>query len=115
MSTLTLQSYIGQTALLQSDKLRFAVKIVDAKLAYGQTRLLVTPSNGTGTVWVDKTRIELVEDIKAQAAIDARFESAKEMTASQQCYTCGKHEDLHKPSAGVNRITAHKFFPEVQS
>lgn len=61
MSTLALQSYIGQTALLSSDKLRFSVKIIDAKLAYGSIRLLVSPENGIGQVWVDKTRIELVE------------------------------------------------------
>jgi hypothetical protein len=69
MSTLALQSYIGQTALLQSDKLRFSVMIIDAKLAYGQTRLLVTPSNGTGAVWVDKTRIELIEQFDSQRKV----------------------------------------------
>jgi hypothetical protein len=59
MSTLALQSYIGQTALLLSDKLRFAVRIVDAKMAYGSIRLLVTPELGEGTVWVDSSRIQI--------------------------------------------------------
>jgi hypothetical protein len=59
MSTLALQSYIGQTALLSSDKLRFAVLIVDAKMAYGSIRLLVTPEVGEGTVWVDSSRIHI--------------------------------------------------------
>jgi len=57
MSALELSSYIGKQGLLLSDKLRFAVYVQDAKLAYGNVRFQVCPVSGTGMVWVDSSRV----------------------------------------------------------
>ena len=62
MSTLALQSLIGRQGLLSSDRLRFQVTILDAKLAYGNTRLLVEPVAGSGQVWVDSSRVQINKD-----------------------------------------------------
>jgi hypothetical protein len=58
MSTLELSQFIGKQGLLLSDKLRFAVYVQDAKLAYGNVRFQVCPVSGTGMVWVDSSRVQ---------------------------------------------------------
>ena len=59
MTTAELMAYVGQTELLSSDKLRFFVRILDAKIAYGRVRFLVSPVSGEGQVWVDSSRISI--------------------------------------------------------
>jgi hypothetical protein len=61
MNTLELSKLIGKRAVLSSDKLSFAVHIVDAKTSYGNLRYLVTPASGSGQVWVDSNRVQLDE------------------------------------------------------
>jgi hypothetical protein len=48
---------IGKQGMLCTDKLLFAVYVQDAKTAYGNIRYLVTPVSGTGSVWVDSSRV----------------------------------------------------------
>jgi hypothetical protein len=57
MNTLELSQAIGKTGLLRFDALSVSVKIMDAKTAYGNVRYLVTPVSGTGSVWVDSSRV----------------------------------------------------------
>ncbi len=44
--------------------LRFAVRIIGAKNAYGHTRYLVTPKSGDGEAWVEKVEIAQPEKSK---------------------------------------------------
>jgi hypothetical protein len=57
MNTLELSQAIGKTGLLSASVLSVRVTIVDAKIAYGNVRYLVTPVSGTGSVWVDSGRV----------------------------------------------------------
>lgn len=52
---------IGQPATLQQGKLAVQVRISDVKTAYGNIRYLVTPLSGSGSVWVDSSRVQLVQ------------------------------------------------------
>jgi hypothetical protein len=62
MSTLALSQAIGKLGTLASDKLYFDVRIIDAKLAYGNLRYQVTPVSGTGSVWVDSSRVKILDN-----------------------------------------------------
>jgi hypothetical protein len=57
MNTLELSQAIGKTGLLSASVLSVRVTITDAKIAYGNVRYLVTPVSGTGSVWVDSSRV----------------------------------------------------------
>ena len=57
--TRELQNYIGQKGLLSFDVLKCQVNILDAKMAYGNLRFLVTPVSGSGEVWVDSSRVSV--------------------------------------------------------
>lgn len=48
---------IGQEGLLRTDGLQVAVKVLDIKQAYGNTRYDVTPVNGSGIITVDSGRV----------------------------------------------------------
>jgi hypothetical protein len=61
-SAATLARAIGQEASLRSDGLWVSVLISDAKLSYGNVRYLVSPVRGSGTVWVDSSRIQITEE-----------------------------------------------------
>jgi hypothetical protein len=62
-SAASLSRAIGQEALLRADGgLWVSVLITDAKLSYGNVRYLVTPVRGSGTVWVDSSRIQIMEE-----------------------------------------------------
>lgn len=61
MTASHLSQYIGQTGVLRlGTSLRVDVSILDAKMAYGQTRLLVTPVRGDGQDWVEASRVQVV-------------------------------------------------------
>ena len=57
MSMLEMSKAIGELALLRVEGFAVQVHVEDAKQAYGNTRYLVTPTNGTGSAWVDKARL----------------------------------------------------------
>ncbi len=52
---------IGQTVLLREHPLWFKVKIMNVKNAYGDTRLEVTPVDGSGLTWVSSSRVKLTD------------------------------------------------------
>ena len=53
MTALNLSRLIGLDCLYTVNGLEIAVRIVDAKRSYGRTRYLVTPINGSKSVWVE--------------------------------------------------------------
>jgi hypothetical protein len=57
MTMLEMGKTIGELALLRVEGFQVQVHINDAKQAYGNTRYLVTPTNGTGGAWVDSSRL----------------------------------------------------------
>lgn len=59
MNALELSKSIGLTGQLQSDRLTVSVRILDAKTAYGSIRYQVSPISGTGSVWVDSSRVTI--------------------------------------------------------
>lgn len=59
MSTRTMADMIGQTGTIDADGFRIPVRIDDARMAFGRTDVLVTPIHGSGTRWVDASRVAL--------------------------------------------------------
>lgn len=57
MTLTELASLIGQTVDIQLEELAVSVKVLDAKQAYGKTRVLVEPIKGKGQAWVDIGRL----------------------------------------------------------
>jgi hypothetical protein len=63
MSTVELAKMLGKEAdLYTAEGLRVKVRIEDAKVAYGSTRVRVTPVNGVGFAWVDRSRVTLEKE-----------------------------------------------------
>ena len=60
MTALLLSRLVGLDCLYTVNGLEIAVRIVDAKRSYGRTRYLITPINGSQSVWVE-TGLELPE------------------------------------------------------
>lgn len=48
---------IGTTVQIKVENFTVPVVISDVKNAYGNTRYLVSPVGGTGTAWVDSSRV----------------------------------------------------------
>lgn len=47
---------IGAQGYVQFDKLTVSVRVLDAKSAYGQDRVLITPLDGKGEQWIAADR-----------------------------------------------------------
>jgi hypothetical protein len=47
---------IGQTVVVRVEAFHINMVVKDVKQAWGQTRLLVAPINGTGEAWIDCSR-----------------------------------------------------------
>jgi hypothetical protein len=62
MTTVNTQRLLGQSAYLVTERnqLRIAVFIDDVRSSYGRTDVLVTPTQGSGSAWVAKDRLEIV-------------------------------------------------------
>lgn len=57
-----LQAFLNQQAYVRTPEgLLVKVKILDAKVAWGKTRLLVEPLAGSGQVWIDESRLNVTE------------------------------------------------------
>lgn len=52
-----MKSAIGQTVSVRFEDLNIDCKIIDAKNAYGKTRLLIAPISGAGNQWIETSRI----------------------------------------------------------
>jgi hypothetical protein len=57
MTIKQLASLIGKQGLLRVESLHVRVEILDVKEAYGSTRVLITPVNGSGEQWVTLERM----------------------------------------------------------
>lgn len=57
MSIADLALLLGQTVNIRVENFVIPVTVSDVKTAYGNTRYLVTPVGGSGTVWVDSSRV----------------------------------------------------------
>lgn len=57
MNVKELAAWIDTRGMLNSEGCLFPVKVVDAKQAYGKTRVQVVPEHGSGTAWVDASRV----------------------------------------------------------
>ena len=64
MTVVEMAARIGQRVLIVAGigGIRFAAVIEDVKLSYGQERVLVRPVDGSGSAWVDVSRIEKYGD-----------------------------------------------------
>jgi hypothetical protein len=52
-----LKGFIGMTGILVCEGLNFRVLILDVKTAYGQSRFLIAPKDGTGQKWASASRV----------------------------------------------------------
>lgn len=63
MTTSELAKMIGTRGLfslaLDGGDLRVPVEIIDAKQAYGNTRVRISPIGGSGSAWVDSSRVSV--------------------------------------------------------
>jgi len=58
-----LRALIGQLGRIQGDgSIFYDVEIKDAKIGYGNTRVLIAPITGTGEAWVNRSRVRLDGD-----------------------------------------------------
>jgi hypothetical protein len=54
-----LNAYIGKVGHLDFDGLTVQVKVTDARVRFGHVDLLLTPTAGTGTRWIQADRVKL--------------------------------------------------------
>lgn len=64
-STRELATYIGKDGHLNLDGLTIQVKVTDARPRYGRIDLEITPVNGTGSRWVESSRVRLDDVVVA--------------------------------------------------
>jgi hypothetical protein len=57
MGIMELAAMVGERRTLGLDGLQVAVTVLDVKKSYGQARALVTPVDGSGSVWVSVDRL----------------------------------------------------------
>ncbi len=57
MSIAQLAQAIGKTALLRTEGFLVHITINDVKQPYGNIRYYVTPVRGSGSAWVDESRV----------------------------------------------------------
>lgn len=50
---------IGQTVEVRFEELSVLCTVLDVKTAYGRPRLLIKPLTGTGSQWVELSRVKL--------------------------------------------------------
>ena len=59
MSIKTLATAINREGLLQVDGLRIQVKVTDVRQVFGRIDYEVTPTQGSGSQWVESSRVTL--------------------------------------------------------
>ena len=62
MNALEMSKAIGKQGSLGTDGLRIDVTVSDVKKVYGAIRYQVTPVSGTGSVWVDSSRVKILDN-----------------------------------------------------
>lgn len=48
---------VGKTALVRFEKVKVLCSVLDSRYQYGRTDLLVEPVGGSGSQWVERSRI----------------------------------------------------------
>ena len=59
MTVSSMAAKIGKQGVLTVEKMNIDVVIDDAKANYGRVLLLVRPAQGSGSQWVDESRVTL--------------------------------------------------------
>ena len=62
MNALEMSKAIGKQGSLSTDGLHINITVSDVKKVYGAIRYQVTPVSGTGSVWVDSSRVQILEE-----------------------------------------------------
>ena len=67
MDAIEMGQAIGRMAWVNQNGLTILVRVENAKLSYGSVRYLVTPVSGTGSVWVDSSRVSFENSSEVKA------------------------------------------------
>ena len=61
-----LAQYLGRSGRFHVQGMEVAVRVVDARVSFGQVQLEIEPYSGSGTAWVaqDSIRISVEEEAK---------------------------------------------------
>jgi len=58
-----LNQYIGKNAIVEIDKLKIQVRILDGRFSFGRADLLVTPIAGSGEKWIASGKVSVCEKV----------------------------------------------------
>lgn len=61
MTTHQLHPYQGKRATYMLNNMEFNMTVIDSKMAYGRTLVLIEPVSGQGRKWVDLTSVTVME------------------------------------------------------
>ena len=59
-----LAQYLGWSGLYHVRGMGVAVKVVDARVSFGQVQLEIEPYGGTGSAWVAQDSVQIPEEAK---------------------------------------------------
>jgi len=90
---------IGTTVHVKVESFQVPMTVTDAKVAYGNRRLLVSPIGGRGQAWVDASRIESQRSQKS-APQDERGSRPEETTESALARMWAKSRGIHVNTRG---------------
>jgi hypothetical protein len=62
MSTIALSNLIGKTAMFSNLRMKFPVRILDTKKAFGRIDALIEPIGGQGQKWIDASQLTMIEE-----------------------------------------------------
>lgn len=62
MTNAELSKLVGTTGRVNLDGLEVDVKIIDARMSFGRTDVLVVPESGAGQKWIEAGRVKEVKD-----------------------------------------------------
>ena len=90
---------IGTTVQVKVESFQVPMTVTDAKVAYGNRRLLVSPIGGRGQAWVDASRIEPQRSQKSTPQ-DERGSRPEETTESALARVWAKSRGIHVNTRG---------------
>lgn len=90
---------IGTTVQVKVESFQVPMTVTDAKVAYGNRRLLVSPIGGRGQAWVDASRIESQRSQKSTPQ-DERGSRPEETTESALARMWAKSRGIHVNTRG---------------
>jgi hypothetical protein len=90
---------IGTTVQVKVESFQVPMTVTDAKVAYGNRRLLVSPIGGRGQAWVDASRIEPQRSQKSTPQ-DERGSHPEETTEAALARMWAKSRGIHVNTRG---------------